>query len=160
MIIIGPKHKQTQFENVSLCLEGATVSQSNALFSGLPTSTTKSLQLVQNAAARLLTRTRKFDHITPILTSLHWLPINARSDFKVLLVIYKTLHGSAPSYLKDLIVPYCPSRPLRSSGVGLLTIPKVNKKSAGKRAFSYRAPYLWNNLPPVIRESDSAVALN
>ena len=57
---------------------------------------------------------------TPILTSLHWLPINGRSDLKVLLLTYKTLHGSDPSYLKDLIVPYCPSRPLRSSGVGLL----------------------------------------
>ena len=216
MIIIGPKHKQTKFENVSLCLEGSTISQSpcvknlgvlldpllsfnqhvksitkiaffhlrniakirpmlstadaetlihafissrldycNALFSGLPSSTTKSLQLVQNAAARLLTRTRKFDHITPILTSLHWLPINARSDFKVLLLTYKTLHGSAPSYLKDLIIPYCPSRPLRSSGVGLLSIPKVNKKSAGNRAFSYRAPFLWNSLPPAIREANS-----
>uniref|UniRef100_A0A8C5CK28 Reverse transcriptase domain-containing protein n=1 Tax=Gadus morhua TaxID=8049 RepID=A0A8C5CK28_GADMO len=74
----------------------------NALFLGLPNSTTKSLQLVHNAAARLLTRTRKFDHITPILASLHWLPITFRSDFKVLLLTYKALHGLSPSYLKDL----------------------------------------------------------
>ncbi|KAK0142352.1 hypothetical protein N1851_019873 [Merluccius polli] len=68
-------------------------------------------------AARLLTRTRKFDHITPILASLHWLRINARSDFK------------------DLIIPYCPSRPLRPSGAGLLSIPKVKKKSARHSIF-------------------------
>ena len=90
----------------------------NALFSGLPDSITKSLQLVQNAAAGLITRTRKFDHI---LSSLHWLPINARSDFKV---TYKTLQGLAQSYLQDLIIPNCPSRPRWSSGAGLLSIPK------------------------------------
>ena len=56
---------------------------------------TLSLQLVWNAAARLLTRTRKFDHITPILASLHWLTITSRSDFKVLLLTYKALHGLA-----------------------------------------------------------------
>uniref|UniRef100_A0A8C5CCP5 Reverse transcriptase domain-containing protein n=2 Tax=Gadus morhua TaxID=8049 RepID=A0A8C5CCP5_GADMO len=127
----------------------------NALFSGLPNSTIKSLQLVHNAAARLLTRTRKFDHITPILASLHWLPITFRSDFKVLLLTYKALHGLSPLYLKDLIIPYSPSRSLRSSGAGLLSLPKVKKKSAGQRAFAYRAPFLWNRLPSAIREADS-----
>uniref|UniRef100_A0A8C5AGF3 Reverse transcriptase domain-containing protein n=1 Tax=Gadus morhua TaxID=8049 RepID=A0A8C5AGF3_GADMO len=127
----------------------------NALFSGLPNSTTKSLQLVHNAAARLLTRTRKFDHITPILASLHWLPITFRSDFKVLLLTYKALHGLSPLYLKDLIIPYSPSRSLRSSGAGLLSLPKVKKKSAGQRALAYRAPFLWNRLPSAIREADS-----
>ena len=102
-----------------------------------------------------LTRTRKFDHITPILASLHWLPITFRSDFKLLLLTYKALHGLSPSYLKDLIIPYSLSRSLRSSGAGLLSLPKVKKKSAGQRAFAYRAPFLWNRLPLVIREADS-----
>ena len=75
-----------------------------SLFLGLPNSTTRSLQLVQNAAARLLTRTGNFDHITPILASLHRLLITSSSDFKVLLFIYKSLHGLAPSYLRDLII--------------------------------------------------------
>ena len=127
----------------------------NVLFSGLPNSSLKNLQLVQNAAARILTNTRKFDHITPILSSLHWLPIQARSDFKVLLLTYKILNGLAPLYLSNLIVRYLPARALRSQNKGLLVIPRVKKKSAGFRAFAYRAPYLWNNLPAVIRDACS-----
>lgn len=127
----------------------------NVLFSGLPSGRTKMLQLVQNAAARILTNTKKFDHITPVLASLHWLPIQARCDFKVLLLTYKSLHGMAPSYLSDLITPYVPPRALRSQGAGYLSVPAVKKKTAGNRAFSYRAPYLWNSLPASIREAGS-----
>ena len=119
----------------------------NVLFSGLPSCSTRSLQLVQNSAARILTKNRKFDHITPILASLHWLPVQARADFKVLLLTYKALHGLAPPYLSELITPYTPARPLHSLDAGLLVIPSVNKKSVGFRAFAYRAPYLWNGLP-------------
>ena len=62
------------------------------------------LQLVLNTAARILTRTPKIDHITPVLASLHWLPVKA--DFKVLLLTYKALHGLAPTYLSDLVLSY------------------------------------------------------
>ncbi|XP_072770960.1 uncharacterized protein [Nerophis lumbriciformis] len=130
----------------------------NVLFSGLPMSSIKKLQLVQNAAARLLTRTRKFDHITPILAQLHWLPVHLRCDFKVLLLTYKILHGLAPSYLVDCIVPYVPARNLRSKNSGLLVIPRAQKKSAGYRAFSIRAPVLWNALPVTIRDATSVEA--
>ncbi|KAF7654004.1 hypothetical protein LDENG_00075870, partial [Lucifuga dentata] len=119
----------------------------NVLLSGLPNYAIRSLQLVQNAAARLLTKTRKYDHITPVLASLHWLPVQARADFKVLLLTYKALHGLAPPYLSELLTPYTPARPLRSLDAALLVIPSINKKSLGFRAFAYRAPYLWNTLP-------------
>ncbi|XP_061151098.1 probable RNA-directed DNA polymerase from transposon X-element isoform X1 [Syngnathus typhle] len=127
----------------------------NVLFSGLPKSRIKSLQLVQNAAARLLSRTRKFDHITPILANLHWLPVHLRCDFKVLLLTYKSLHGLAPAYLVDLVVPYVPSRNLRSQNATLLATPRAKKMSAGSRAFSIRAPELWNALPMDIRTATS-----
>ncbi len=65
----------------------------NVLWSGLPRSSTKSLQMVQMAAPRILTKTRKFDHITPILASLHWLPVHVRLDFKVLLMTHKIVNG-------------------------------------------------------------------
>ena len=86
---------------------------------------------------------------------IHRLSITSRADFKLQLLTYKALHGLSPSYLKDLIIPYSPSRSLRSSGAGLLSLPKVKKKSAGQRAFAYRAPFLWNRLPSAIREADS-----
>ncbi len=61
----------------------------NGLLASLPKNTIRQLQLIQNAAARFLTRTRKSEHITPVLGSLHWLPVIFRIDFKVLLLIYK-----------------------------------------------------------------------
>ena len=54
----------------------------NGLLTGVPKQTLRKLQLVQNAAARVLTKTKKFDHITPILKSLHWLPVSQRIDLK------------------------------------------------------------------------------
>ncbi|KAI2647110.1 putative RNA-directed DNA polymerase from transposon BS [Labeo rohita] len=58
----------------------------NALLGGCPASSINKLQIVQNAAARVLTRSRKYDHITPILKSLHWLPIRFRISYKIVLL--------------------------------------------------------------------------
>ena len=107
----------------------------NALFSGLPRESTKSLQMVQNAATRVLTRTRKFDHITPIVASLHWLPVHIQSDYKVLLMTYKIVHGLAPSYMSNLVISYIPTRALHSQNSGLLMVSRIKKTSAGCRAF-------------------------
>ena len=127
----------------------------NSLFSGLNQKSIKRLQAVQNSAARLLTKTKYCDHITPVLASLHWLPVSFRIDFKILLMTFKAVHGLSPSYISDLLVPYTPVRNLRSSGSGLLSIPKVNLKTKGDRAFSVRAPRLWNDLPDEIRSAKS-----
>ncbi|XP_034541124.1 uncharacterized protein LOC117814108, partial [Notolabrus celidotus] len=127
----------------------------NSLLSGCPNKSLKILQLVQNAAARVLTRTRKREHISPVLASLHWLPIKCRIEFKILLLTYKALKNQTPSYLKELIVPYNPSRTLRSQHAGLLVVPKISKSSVGGRTFSYQAPLLWNHLPVRVREADT-----
>ena len=127
----------------------------NALYAGYNNTCLKSLQLIQNAAARTLTRTKKYEHISPILASLHWLPVKSRIDFKILLLTYKAINGRAPEYIKDLLVPYNPPRPLRSQNTGLLVIPRISKTTVGGRAFCYRAPLLWNNLPPSIRLADT-----
>ena len=71
----------------------------NSLLVELPQSTTSKLQRCQNMAARIITRTRKSVHITPVLQELHWLPVGQRVNFKVLLLVYKTLHGLAPGYI-------------------------------------------------------------
>ncbi len=108
-----------------------------------------------NAAARVLTRTRKYDHISPVLSTLHWLPTKHRIDFKILLITYKALNGLAPQYLSELLSHYSPSRPLRSQNSGHLIIPRISKSTAGGRSFSYLAPKLWNNLPNTVREADT-----
>ncbi|XP_029285402.1 uncharacterized protein LOC115006916 [Cottoperca gobio] len=113
------------------------------------------LQLIQNAVARVLTRTRKRDHITPVLAALHWLPVKYRIEFKILLLTYKAINGQAPAYFKDLIVPYKPTRALRSQTAGLLVVPRVSKSTMGARAFSYQAPLQWNQLPVCVREADT-----
>ena len=107
----------------------------------------------------LYTLSRKYEHIIPILRSLHWLPIHHRTTFKVLLLTYKILHGQAPKYLSDLISLRSPIslRPLRSSYTLQLT-PDPRTASAtryGDRAFSVIAPILWNKLPAHIHNTHS-----
>uniref|UniRef100_A0A669CMS1 Reverse transcriptase domain-containing protein n=1 Tax=Oreochromis niloticus TaxID=8128 RepID=A0A669CMS1_ORENI len=127
----------------------------NSLLSGCPKNSLKSLQLIQNAAARVLTGTRKREQISPVLASLHWLPVKSRIEFKILLLTYKVLNNQAPSYLNDLVVPYHPIRALRSHTAGLLVVPRVFKSRMGGRAFSFQAPLLWNQLPVWIQETDT-----
>ena len=74
-----------------------------------------SLQSVQNTAARIVTLTKKFDHITPVLIQLHWLPVHFRILFKVLLLVYKALNGMAPLYITELLSYRKCSRTLRST---------------------------------------------
>ena len=69
----------------------------------LPSHSARKLQYVQNAAARLITGIRKHDHITPILMDLHWLPVNERIQFKILLLTFKSLNGFAPVYIDEMI---------------------------------------------------------
>ncbi len=127
----------------------------NALLGGGPASSINKLQIVQNAAARVLTRSRKYDHITPILQSLHWLPIKFRISYKILLLAYKALNDLAPAYLTNLLSHYNPTRSLRSQNSGLLVVPRIAKSTKGGRTFSYLAPKLWNSLPDNVRDADT-----
>ena len=99
-----------------------------------------------HAAARLISRTPKSHHITPVLQQLHWLPVKDRVSFKLLLLTFKALHGLAPIYISELIKPYNPSRSLRSSTLNYLSVPKSNTATYGDRCFSVAAPKLWNSL--------------
>ncbi len=87
----------------------------NALFAGLPASSIKPLQWIQNSAARLIFNEPKRMHVTPLFINLHWLPIAAHIKFKALMFAYKTTSGSAPLYLNSLLQTYVPSRSLRSA---------------------------------------------
>ena len=88
-------------------------------------------------------------HISPLLFELHWLPVEHRIVFKILLLV---LNNLAPSYISDLLTPYIPSRSLRSSSQSLLVVPRSIQKSYGDRAFAVTAPRLWNALPIHMRQ--------
>ena len=125
----------------------------NALLYGLPKTQLQKLQRVQNAAARLVTNTRKSAHISPILRRLHWLPVKQRVEYKILLMTFRTLKFMSPLYMNELIKIYKPSRSgLRSSASSTLVIPK-SKRSWGDRAFSSASPRLWNTLPTALQQS-------
>ena len=107
----------------------------NSLLTGLLKYLIKRLQSVQNAAARLVSGSKKHDHITPVLQDLHWLPVEKRITYKTLLITFKCLNNLAPSYLSDLIIQYKPTGTLRSSSQNLLVIPRTNTIRYGERAF-------------------------
>jgi len=73
----------------------------NSLLCGIAGDLLQKLQSVQNAAARLITKTGRRERITPVLRELHWLPVRQRIDFKLALLVYKALHGQLPQYLAE-----------------------------------------------------------
>ena len=110
----------------------------NAVFYGLPETQLRKLQMIQNSAARLITGTRRRDHITPVLFSLHWLPVRQRIEFKLLLLVFRAVHHLCPVYLSSIVIPYTPTRTLRSADQHLLTIPRYI--SSG----TVVGPFLWH----------------
>ena len=75
----------------------------NSLLYGLPQKDINHLKIVHHAAARVVSKTRKYDHITPILKELHSLPVEARIIYKYLIITWKAIHGIAPQYLCELM---------------------------------------------------------
>ncbi|KAK3564285.1 hypothetical protein QTP86_012010 [Hemibagrus guttatus] len=100
----------------------------NSLLAGLPLNAIRPLQMIQNAAARLVFNLPKFSHTTPLLRSLHWLPVAARIRFKTLMLAYKAKNGPAPSYLKALVTPRTAPRLLRSTTTARLVPPSLREK--------------------------------
>ena len=110
------------------------------------------LQRLQNAAARcVLMRPRDFS-ATDMLCELHWFPVRKRVYYKLLLLTYNTLNGSAPAYLVNKLQDYCPTRALRSGDQNLLSVKRTRMK-IGEISFVVVASILWNALPCQIKKA-------
>ena len=129
----------------------------NHLYFGLPKYKVKKLQQIQNIAACYVTGARKYDHITPILVQLHWLPVSYRIVFKHFFFVYKSLNGLCPQYLTNLLEHRKSARSLRSNVQDLLIQPTCKTKTYGDRAFSVCAPKIWDTIPLEKRQSSTVL---
>ena len=118
----------------------------NFIYYKLPQKEINRLQRVQNCAARLITKADRYSSVTEIRRDLHWLPIQYRCQYKILLITYKCLNGVGPEYLSNKLSWQANQRTLRSSDKMLLQTPKANGLY-GDRSFRVAAPTLWNTLP-------------
>ena len=131
----------------------------NSVLCGVPKTSLAKLQRCQNWAAKVVLCKGKYDSSTDALKSLHWLPIKFRIDFKILCLIYKSLHEMAPTYLSGLLSVKTPARTTRSNANNAisLNVPFTKRRSFADRAFSVYGPKLWNGLLPEIRAIDNYV---
>ncbi len=127
----------------------------NATLYGLPKYQINRLQRLQNCAARIILKQKKGCHVTPLLFELHWLPVHLRINYKLATMCYRYFENTVPSYISDLLLPYEPSRDLRSKDKMLLCVPKARLKTVGNRAFTYAGPTVWNALDLNLRKSVS-----
>ena len=116
------------------------------------------LLCVQNAAACLITRTRKYQHITPILIELYQLPVRQWILFKVLVLTYHALHNSVPPYIQSLLTKQSPTRSLHFNPKLTLVIFCSNTLFYGERAFSCLPPSQYNLLPEPLKLSPTLTA--
>ncbi len=127
------------------CLVISCLDYANSLLMPCSKTNIHRLQRIQNVAAKLVTRAGKFDHVTPLLLELHWLPVSFRITFKVLLLVHKCVLGEAPEYLIDLFESYVPNRNLRSGDKNLLVIHKT-RTNFGLKAFMVHGAKMYNSL--------------
>ena len=151
------QHLTTQTTQTLVCsLVFSRLDYCNSLLSGCPQYLLDKLQTVQDAAARLVYKAKKSDHIHPILETLHWLPVTHRTQYKVSTICFDSISGTAPHYLSDLLQSYTPERQLWSaSETRTFVTPRVNTKTFGEWSFSYAGPSVWNSLPQTLRHSES-----
>jgi len=134
----------------------------NAILAGVSKSTTDKLQRVMNAAARVVSDTRKYDRgLTNLLHGeLHWLDIPERVQYKLCATVHRCLQHKAPHYMEDcciLTTDTARRQHLRSAGRHQLLAPRHRRSMFGRRAFSVAGPAAWNSLPDYLREPDRSV---
>jgi exonuclease III len=127
----------------------------NSLLYVIPNKLINKVQIAQNSAVRLIEKLGKYEHVSMVRKALHWLPIQARIKYKLLITTWKIINGQAPDYLKSLIKLKTPSRLLRNNNTNLLDVDNNRVNSWGRRSFSNISPSLWNSLPETLRKIDN-----
>ena len=133
----------------------------NSVLAGTAVYLQNRLQSVLNAAARLVFSRRASEHTTPLLRDLHWLRVPERIQFRLCVLAYHCVHGTAPAYLAGSLRPtseFVARRHLRSADTTTLLVPPTRRVTFGDRAFPVAAARAWNSLTAQIRAASSLLS--
>ena len=114
----------------------------------------KKLQAVQNFACKIITNIRKYDHVTPSLHQLEWLPVRDQLIFNEKIMSFKCMNNLASAYLCNKFVKRMEVCDRSSRGCGKLQVPFF-RTVTGQRSFYYRAVKIWNNLDMNLKQISS-----
>ena len=114
----------------------------------------KKLRKVQNFAARIITCTRKYEHITPMIRQLGWFPVADMLKYYLGILTVKCLNELAPDYLSTIFKDRSSVHDKNTRNNEKLNIPAFSSAD-GQRSFEYRAVSLWNSLPADITACDN-----
>ena len=148
-----------QINRVKHLFDRSTLITISKLFycSSMWASTTKKnihrLQKIQNFAARIMTGARKYDHITPMLKELDWLPVAKQLEVRDTLMAFKCIKGLAPPSMCNKFTTRSQVHTRNTRNKDKLNIPFF-RSATGQRSFSYRAAQLWNDLPESLANID------
>jgi len=125
----------------------------NAIVAGLLVSTLAPLQRVVHAAARVVYDFKPYDHVTPTLKALHWLPVKHRIEFKLCLLVHLVINGRAPVYMQNLFTTTASvsGRASDRSASNNDLVKQSTRLKLGDRAFSAAGPCVWNRLPTELK---------
>ena len=126
----------------------------SSVWSNTSVTNINKLQAIQNFAARIVTRLRKFDHITPILKQLRWMSVKDYLFYRDALLTFKCMNGMAPSNLGSRFIKRGTISGRSTRNANLLDIPR-HKTATDQPSFLYRTVTIWNNLPSHIKLSSS-----
>ena len=146
---------------VACAIVGARLDYCNSILYCTSKYNISRLQRVQNTLARFVTRTTKFDHITPVLRHLHWLPIQCRMEYKVTMLALKIRETGQPSYRSHAVQPKEVIRNIRTSDDNSITYPDMRsmKSDFARRALSFIVPTVWNKLPSDLSQLSKKISI-
>jgi hypothetical protein len=147
---IRPLLTQQDANTVASSLIHSKLDYLNSVLYNTSAANINSLQHIQNAAARVVLSAPRRTPTSKMLSTLHWLPISHRIEYKIACLVHSVLTLKQPAYLIPLLKPYIPSRSLRSADQQLLIKPRT-KLQLCDQSFSVAGPSIWNDLPLELR---------